>query len=75
MLDRASAEVRTQVRKKVRTETGRCNRGCNGLGPVNSAAVNAPVTSQTLVDSGEVATLVATETAVRKAEVRKEVRT
>ena len=45
------------------------------MGPVNSAAVNAPVTSQTLVDSGEVATLVATETAVRKAEVRKEVRT
>ena len=76
LLDRASAEVRTQVRKKVRTETGRCNRGCNGLGPVITVRrLTRRLPAERWLPAMRLPRWLTAKVQVRKAEVRKEVRT
>ena len=64
------------VRSKVRTETGRCNRGCNGLGPVITVRrLTRRLPAERWLPAMRLPRWLTAKVQVRKAEVRKEVRT
>ena len=61
---------------EVRTETGRCNRGCNGLGPVITVRrLTRRLPAERWLPAMRLPRWLTAKVQVRKAEVRKEVRT